>query len=967
MSRLTRAWLLALAVFLASVPAVAAPRVQILWSYASGDGYPGSHHVQAEAGDVLVATVYVTADEAGLQSYALSVDFDLDGGNELDLNQVVVLLPAGFDTLQDATSTSESGFGVAGFVESFGASASSGIGISNSTFAVANLVFDVVTPVFDGRDLQSRLVQTDMFIDNTGMDVSPAVVHGRAELNPALRQAPIEPPAGWTEIYNPNQAPMGNPADTNGFGAVDYQYWISDEITNDQYVDFLNKVDPNGTDVFDLYDPQMETSPAGGIEFAPLGPKGAKYSVKLYIAATAGGLSIFSYADLPVNFVSFQDAARYANWLTNGKPSRTSGLSSGSYDTTGSSFLYEGGPYALPTEDEWYKAAYYLGSTVYRNYPTVGGVVPTEAQCSTGANVLNASDTTLVFGSNCTSFGGAFTPARVRAAGGQSELGVYDMGGNVWEWTEQLFGFNGVVRGGGFLSGTSSLFKTASGVLFPRSGQNATLGFRLVFRDNGDVDQDGVDGSLIRLGAFVSFCGGGETNCFDNCPAVPNPGQGDYDGDRFGDVCDNCPYHPNVDVSTSSLLFQTDIDGDGLGDACDIDQDGDGLPLGIDPDTDGDTVPDDGAPGDVPCEPGENTNCDDNCPLVTNWNLGANGGQADCEGDGVGDVCDCAFSSDNGEDRDGDGIGDFCDVCPLDRDPDQADRDRDGVGNACDLCPDFAEELHRDDDGDGVGDGCDNCPYTVNPDQADADGDGVGDKCDLGENSDGDHYLDEVDLCPRLVSFLNTDSDGDGLGDSCDYTVLEQGTLMSLPVQTCNTDIDGDGLADSSSEEADFRWIFDGTESVGECVLTGPVLGEFGDPTSGEVPWGYIPTSPVGSDCCTYRVAEDAADPNPIYGMTQIAFGGALLDTSNGDSDFVFDLCDNCPDVTNDDQADVDLDGVGDVCDNCPDDANPDQLDSDFDGDGDACDPNPVPEPGVGLGLLVGGMWVARLSRRRSR
>ncbi len=36
-------------------------------------------------------------------------------------------------------------------------------------------------------------------------------------------------------------------------------------------------------------------------------------------------------------------------------------------------------------------------------------------------------------------------------------------------------------------------------------------------------------------------------------------------------------------------------------------------------------------------------------------------------------------------------------------------------------------------------------------------------------------------------------------------------------------------------------------------------------------------------------------------------------------------------------QEDADSDGVGDICDNCPNDANPDQADADADGVGDAC------------------------------
>ena len=105
----------------------------------------------------------------------------------------------------------------------------------------------------------------------------------------------------------------GNAADTEGiddganaYGAVAYEYRIGKyEVTNSQYCQFLNAVaasDPNG-----LYNPDMGSSTHGGITRS--GSPGAyTYAVKAGRGAN------------PVNYVSWYDCLRFANWLHNDQP-----------------------------------------------------------------------------------------------------------------------------------------------------------------------------------------------------------------------------------------------------------------------------------------------------------------------------------------------------------------------------------------------------------------------------------------------------------------------------------------------------------------------------------------------------------------------------------------------------------------------------------------------------------------------
>jgi formylglycine-generating enzyme len=171
----------------------------------------------------------------------------------------------------------------------------------------------------------------------------------------------------------------GNAPDTRynnmSFGSVDHVYQIGKyEITTGQYTEFLNavaKADPNS-----LYNSFMDIS---GI---PDGPKilrsGSSPNDSYSVAA--------DLANRPMNYVTFWDAARFANWLHNGQPAGPQGpgtTEGGAYHDVGSDALFGRNPGArffIPTEDEWYKAAYHNKSAglagSYFDYPTGTDSVP---------------------------------------------------------------------------------------------------------------------------------------------------------------------------------------------------------------------------------------------------------------------------------------------------------------------------------------------------------------------------------------------------------------------------------------------------------------------------------------------------------------------------------------------------------------------------------------------------------------
>ncbi len=280
-------------------------------------------------------------------------------------------------------------------------------------------------------------------------------------------------------IGNPGNAGNVDDGHRPTTGAVDYIFNIAKyEVTAGQYCEFLNAIaaaDANG-----IYLPAYDINDMG----CQITQNGESGSYTYDFSGRPSGTEA-DWVDRPMNYVPWYNALRFANWMHNGQPvglQDASTTEDGVYDMSlDTPERKSDATWVLPSEDEWYKAAFHKNDGVTGNY----FLYPTSSDTEPSNAVIDPDP-----GNNATFWGDSgegttLGPPYWRTPIGEHEntpspYGTFDQGGNVWEWNEKVYESYRGCRGGSFYNWPVYMTTGPTTINWPAGG-DYSFGFRVAY------------------------------------------------------------------------------------------------------------------------------------------------------------------------------------------------------------------------------------------------------------------------------------------------------------------------------------------------------------------------------------------------------------------------------------------------------------------------------------------------------
>jgi formylglycine-generating enzyme required for sulfatase activity len=258
----------------------------------------------------------------------------------------------------------------------------------------------------------------------------------------------------------------GDPTTSESFGGVSYAFEMGKyDVTIDQYTTFLNSVATNtnaNPAIKSLWIEEMgKTTEDTGALIARRTNATLGYSYSVVTNAFWKESS----GKRPVCWVSWFDAARFANWMhngaTNGADTENGAYNLTNYQTDGYVLRNSNAIWWIPSENEWYKSAYFdrnkNGSFPtpdrYNNFATHSDFIPLDSSTNAGGSwaTNEANYNWARYSLRKSTNPGVLTPVGYYKMS-KSAYGTYDQCGLVWQWTEGVVRSrtqtNRVVRGG---------------------------------------------------------------------------------------------------------------------------------------------------------------------------------------------------------------------------------------------------------------------------------------------------------------------------------------------------------------------------------------------------------------------------------------------------------------------------------------------------------------------------------------